>query len=147
MLIPTTRFGAVRVQADDLFLFPKGLIGFEDFRRWVLLADSANEAVGWLQSTAHPDVAVPLVSPRRFVTDYRVRVARSELAALELDAFDRTFVLNPVARNSQGLTINLKAPVLFNLDRRLACQVITTDEQPLQFDLSSLRGRQLRKSA
>lgn len=147
MLMQTTRFGAVRVQAEDVFVFPRGLIGFEDFRRWVLLADSANDAVGWLQSLGHPDVAVPLVSPRRFVSDYRVRVSRSDLSVLRLQDSDRAFVLNPVARNAHRLTINLKAPVLFNLDRRLACQVITTDDQPVQLDLQAITRQPLRKSA
>ena len=78
--------------------------------------------------------------------DYRVRVARNELAAIELDDFDRAFVLSIVAKNAGRLTLNLKAPLLFNLDRRLGSQVVTTDEQPLQWDLSTPLLR-LRKSA
>ncbi len=136
MLLHTTRFGTIQVETDDIFLFPNGLIGLEDFRRWVLLADAENDAVGWLQSTSHPDVAIAAVSPRRFVPDYQVRVSRGELAQLQLDELDRAFVLTVVSRNPHGLTLNLKAPLLFNLDRRLASQVVTNDDQPVQWDLS-----------
>lgn len=136
MLLHTTRFGTIQAETDDIFLFPQGLIGLEDFRRWVLLADAENDAVGWLQSTSHPDVAAAVVSPRRFVPEYQVRIARGELARLQLDELDRAFVLTLVSRNQHGLTLNLKAPVLFNLDRRLACQVVTSDDQPLQWDLA-----------
>ena len=122
MLLHTTRFGTIQTEAEDVFLFPHGLIGLEDFRRWVLLADAENDAVGWLQSTSHPDVAVAVVSPRRFVPDYQVRIPRSDLEQLQLDELDRTFVLSLVSRNQHGLTLNLRAPVLFNLDRRLASQ-------------------------
>ncbi len=146
MLLHTTRFGALQVETDDVFLFPHGLIGLEDFRRWVLLADAENEAVGWLQSASHPDVAVAVVSPRRFVPEYQVRIPRAELAKLSLDEVDRAFVLNLVSRNQHGLTLNLKAPVLFNLDRRLACQMITSDDQPLQWELTAPILK-LRKSA
>ena len=137
MLLHTTRFGTLHIEADDLFLFSKGLIGFEDFRRWVLLADSCNDAIGWLQSASHPDMAVAVVSPRRFVPDYRVRIPRNQLAAIELEDFDRAFVLNVVSKHANRLTLNLKAPLLFNLDRRLAGQMVTNDEQPVQWDLST----------
>jgi flagellar assembly factor FliW len=58
------------------------------------------------------------------------------LAQLQLAEVDRAFVLTLVSRNHHGLTLNLKAPVLFNLDRRLGCQVVTSDDQPLQWDLT-----------
>ncbi|MEO8497179.1 MAG: flagellar assembly protein FliW [Planctomycetota bacterium] len=136
MLLHTTRFGTIQAESEDIFQFPQGLIGLEDFRRWVLLADAENDAVGWLQSTSHPDVAVAVVSPRRFVPEYQVRIPRGELERLQLAELDRAFVLSLVSRNHHGLTLNLKAPVLFNLDRRLACQVVTSDDQPLQWDLT-----------
>ena len=137
MLIHTTRFGNLRVASEDLFHFPEGLIGFEQLQRWVLLADAQNDAVGWLQSVLHADVALAVVSPRRFVPEYRVRVAPDSLEPLQLTESDSTFVLNTVARNANGLTLNLKSPILFNLDRRLGSQVLTTDDQPLQWDLQS----------
>jgi flagellar assembly factor FliW len=146
MLLHTTRFGTIQAETDDIFLFPNGLIGLEDFRRWVLLADAENDAVGWLQSTSHPDVAVAVVSPRRFVQEYSVRIPRGELARLQLDESDRAFVLSLVSQNQHGLTLNLKAPLLFNLDRRLACQLVTSDDQPLQWDLS-VPILKMRKSA
>jgi len=146
MLLHTTRFSTIQTETDDIFLFPNGLIGLENFRRWVLLADAENDAVGWLQSTSHPDVAVAVVSPRRFVPEYQVRIPRGELAQLQLDEVDRAFVLTLVSRNHHGLTLNLKAPVLFNLDRRLARQVVSSDDQPLQWDLR-VPILKLRKSA
>lgn len=146
MLLQTTRFGTLRVATEDLFHFPEGLIGFEQLQRWVLLADAQNDAVGWLQSVLNADVAIAVVSPRRFVPNYRVRVSQSSLDALELGDQDSTFVLNVVARNANGLTLNLKSPILINLDRRLGSQVLTTDDQPVQWDLQTPLLK-LRKSA
>jgi flagellar assembly factor FliW len=146
MILSTTRFGAVRLESDDIFLFSNGLIGIEECRRWVLLEDTTNDAVGWLQSATHPDIALAVVSPRRFVADYKVRIPAAQLASLELDDMDRAFILNVVAKNESGLTVNLKAPLLINLDRRIGRQVVTSDEQPLQHALS-FEPVQLRKSA
>ncbi len=75
MQISTTRFGTLSVDVDDLIHFPHGVVGFEDCRHWVLLADPDNNAVGWLQSAERPATALAVVSPRRFVDDYRIRVS------------------------------------------------------------------------
>jgi flagellar assembly factor FliW len=146
MIVQTTRFGAVGIQAEDMLLFPSGLIGFEDCRHWVLLADRDSDAVGWLQNTARADVALAVVSPRRFAPEYKVRVAKEYVAGLQFAEIDQAFVLAIVSKNDGRLTINLKAPVIINLDRRLGRQVITSDDQPLQFALTG-DPIPLRKSA
>jgi flagellar assembly factor FliW len=146
MQVSTTRFGNVEIEADDILLFSGGIYGFEDCRHWVLLADAENEAVAWLQCISKPDVAVPVISPRRFLPDYQVRVARSQLDALELSAPDLAYVLVIVNRNDDALTANLKAPLIVNLDRRVGRQVVTNDEQPLAHQLGVI-SRSLRKSA
>ena len=146
MQLQTTRFGAVEIQPDDILLFSDGLYAFEDQRHWVLLADSANESVAWLQSVSAPAVALPMVSPRRFVPGYQVRVSRNQLTPLELAALDQAFVLAAISKNDGELTLNLRAPVIINLDRRIGRQVVTCDEQPLQMALPSAPVL-LRKSA
>jgi flagellar assembly factor FliW len=146
MQISTTRFGMLAVDVDDLLHFPHGLIGFEDCQHWVLLADLHSSAVGWLQSVDRPATALAVVSPRRFRQDYRVQVAQGQLDSLALTERDRVYVLCVVSKQDGCCTMNLRAPILVNLDRRLGCQVVTRDEQPLQAQLSDLSA-QLRKSA
>ncbi len=136
MQVETTRFGSVGIEADDIVLFPSGLIGFEQNRHWVLLADAENPAVGWLQSISLAELALPVVSPRRFLPDYRVRVSRSQILPLELGDFDQAYVLSIVSENDGELTANLKSPLIINLDRRLGRQVITNDDQPLRAGLT-----------
>jgi len=52
-----------------------------------------------------------------------------------------------VNRNKHSVTLNLKAPLIINLDRRLGRQVITNDDQPVAMPLVSPADLQLRKSA
>jgi flagellar assembly factor FliW len=80
------------------------------------------------------------------VPGYRVSIGRNQLTPLELAALDQAFVLNVVNRNQDQLTINLRAPVIINLNRRIGRQVVTSDEQPLQLVLPTAAVR-LRKSA
>jgi flagellar assembly factor FliW len=135
--IPTSRFGVVAVEANDVISFPAGLLGLDGCSRWVLLADAQNDALGWLQSTTQPDVALAVVSPRRFVPDYQVRVGRGELAPLNMDASRDAQVLVIVSKNEQAITLNLKAPLVINLERRVGRQVVTNGDQPVQYQLDS----------
>jgi flagellar assembly factor FliW len=147
MHISTLHFGPVEIEVDDIVLFPHGLIAFEDCRHWVLLADDENPSLAWLQSVTRPEIALPLVSPRRFVPDYRVHVGRGQLLPLEFSQFDQAYVLAVVSKSDGDLTLNLKAPLIVNLDRRLGRQVITSDEQPVALQLAPPQPLPLRKSA
>jgi flagellar assembly factor FliW len=135
MEINTTRFGSLGIEADDVISFPEGLLGLDGCHDWVLLADAENDALGWLQSATHDDVALAVVSPRRFVPDYQVRVARREIAPLDLDPISSAHVLVIVGKNERSITLNLKAPLMINLERRKGRQVVTTSDEPLQYEL------------
>jgi len=138
MKIHTTRFASIEIEPDDILFFRNGLVGFEDCRHWVLLADSENSAVAWLQSMQHSDVALPVVSPRRFVSGYQVRLEPADVDILQLAEVEQAFVLSVVSRNEETLTLNLRAPLVINLDRRIGSQVITVDAQPMQYELAAL---------
>ncbi len=146
MQINTSRFGPIEIEPEDILLFSHGLFAFENHRHWVLLSDGHNDGVAWLQSLGDAEVALPMVSPRKFIPGYQVRILRSQLTPLELAALDQAFVLNVLSQDAGQLTVNLKAPVLINLDRRIGRQIVTIDEQPLQLALPALT-LPLRKSA
>ncbi len=130
-----------------MFLFPQGLIGLETLRQWALLPDPENGSVAWLQSASRGDRALAVISPRVFVPDYRIHVSSRSLECLQLRSDHRTFVLTTVAGSVGQLTTNLRAPIIINLDRRLGCQVVTGDDQPMQFALPSARQRSQRLAA
>ena len=146
MKIHTTRFASIEIEPDDILFFRNGLLGFEDCRHWVLLADAGNAAVAWLQSMQHSDIALPVVSPRRFVEDYQVRLEPKDVESLQLSSVEQAYVLGVVSRDEDTLTLNLRAPLVINLDRRIGCQVVTVDPQPMRYELTTLPTR-LRKSA
>jgi flagellar assembly factor FliW len=137
MEVQTTRFGPIQITADDLIRFPEGLPGFEECRDWVLLADGRNAALAWLQSAERPEVAFAVVSPRRHVPGYRLHVARQELEPLEFESLQAARVLAIVGKSARSITLNLKAPVVINLDRRLGRQVIANGELSVQHELQS----------
>ena len=62
---------------------------------------------------------------------------RSELGPLALDPLQEAHVLVIVSKNERSITLNLKAPLIINLQRRIGRQVVTNVDQPLQYELSN----------
>ncbi len=145
MNLNTTRFGAVTIDDGDVLTFAGGLIGMESCCRWALLADAQNQALGWLQSLDRPDVALAVVSPRRFVPDYRVRVSRRDVEPLGLKRPEDAQVLVVVNQVNGRLVLNLKAPLVVHLDARRGRQIVARDDHAVQFLLSD--ATVMRKSA
>lgn len=144
MNVATTRFGSLTIEEADVLTFVDGLIGMEDCRRWVLLADAQNSALGWLQSLDRPEVALGVVSPRRFVPGYQVRVSRREIQPLGLQAPAEAQILAIVSHGGGGLSLNLKAPLVVHLRERLGRQIVARDDHAVQHRLP---GTVRRKSA
>ena len=104
----------------------------EECRRWALLADAQNTALGWLQSLDRPEVALAVVCPRRFVSDYRARVSRRDVEPLGLaDATDAQ-VLAIVNQVGDSLALNLKAPLVIHVATRLGRQIVAKDNHSVQ---------------
>ena len=138
MRIHSSRFGQLAIQQRDIIMMPHGLIGFEASRHWVLLASAGNESIAWLQSVALADLAVPVVSPRRFDASYRVHVPQRDITMLHLRPSDSLYILTVVSREGELLTTNLRSPILLNATRQLAVQVITSDPQHLAMPIGRL---------
>ena len=135
MIVNTTRFGQIEVSQEHVILFPQGLIGFETCRHWVILPDAANADIAWLQSISQGQVALPIMSPRKLMVDYKVNVSRRQLTPISMHSSDRVFILTVISKTGLTLTTNLRSPLVINMTRRLACQVVTDDAQPLALPL------------
>lgn len=137
MYVMTTRFGNVPIEPSDVLRFDQGLIGMETCREWVLLADAGNDALAWLQSLDRPEVALAVVSPRRFVADYQVRVSSRDLAPLGEASAKSIQVLAILNRHEDTLTVNLKAPIVINLSTSRGRQVVAKNDHEVQYVLGA----------
>jgi len=145
MEVKSSRFGALHASPADVLTFEQGLIGLRECRQWVVLADAQNAALGWLQCVTVPEIALGVVNPRRFVADYQLRINRQDLTPLGLAATGDAQIVVIVARHPEGLSLNLRAPLVINVEKRCGRQVIAKDPLPVQFALPSVG--ELRRSA
>jgi flagellar assembly factor FliW len=144
MLLDTTRFGTVEIDDSAVITLTHPIIGFQEFRRFVLMPVSDGSPVVWLQSTESSELAFLLMDPRQAIPSYQVRLGPDELAELAVtDAAELSvYTLVVVPRDRTQIRTNLKAPILINAKHRLGKQTIVehgdypvrhylADERPL----------------
>ena len=142
MQLSTSRFGNVEVPDESIVTFTQPIIGFQEYRRFVLLPGPQDSAVNWLQSTESGDLAFLLMNPRDVVADYRVKIGQHELAELAVTSIEELdiYTILVVSEDVSKVRTNLKAPVLLNPKQRLGKQtVLERSDYPIQFFLAEAR--------
>lgn len=127
MKVETSRFGSLDIEQDRVIEFPLGVLGFPEYRRWMLLQASHESAFFWLQSIDDPDLAFILVQPQVFFGDYQVRVQTEELRVVQLDDIRNGEVFVICNRVGSRVTANLQGPLIFNAHTKQARQVVLCD--------------------
>jgi flagellar assembly factor FliW len=138
MEIQTTRFGATKFDDSAVLTFTQPIIGFREFRRFVVLPGPPDSAVVWLQSTESPELAFILMDPRDVAPSYTVKLSEHELAELAVSTVDELdiYTIVVVPQDRSKVRTNLKAPILINKERQLAKQtILDKTDYPVQFFL------------
>ena len=66
MKVQTKWFGEIEVSDDKIITFDKGIIGFEDWKKYTLVYDAEKEeniSIIWLQAIDEPTLALPVMKP------------------------------------------------------------------------------------
>ncbi|MBB4823625.1 flagellar assembly factor FliW [Sporosarcina luteola] len=130
-MIQTKFHGPMEMETDQLWNFPKGLPGFENERKFVLLPIEGNDMFQVLQSVQTPTVAFIVANPYTWATDYTFEIDEPTVELLEIKKEDDIFVLGILSLKQpfEASTINLQAPLIFQLHNRQAKQMILNDNR------------------
>ena len=127
MKISTVRFGEVEVAEERIFEFVLPIIGFNELKKYVIIDLNKDNFFKWLQSVEDPELAFPIVSVFSMNVDYTVDLPDNVVEALNIENVESVLVMNIASipqDNPQGTTLNLLAPLVFNIDTQQAGQVI-----------------------
>jgi flagellar assembly factor FliW len=129
VIINTSRFGQVQIEASDIISFPEGLPGFDSLREFVILDDPNDEIFAWLQSVSDGQIAFPILEPELFADSYSFNLAKSDQEKLGIESAReaKVFCIVTIPNDPTQMTANLKAPVLINLQTRVARQCVLQD--------------------
>lgn len=127
LTIATRDLGPRQVEEEEIIIFPAGLPGFENCRRFVLLKYPFSNPLLCLQSIDRPELAFVVTDPANLVADFRLSPGAAGLKEWNLEDPRNIRVLViltiPVGR-ARDMTANLTAPLIINLRTRRGRQVV-----------------------
>lgn len=131
MIIETGRFGELTIGDDELIQIPQGVLGFPENKRFCLVDPGDDTLILWLQSLESSEIAFPVLEPKIFRSDYTARLSSAELRELQLENVNLSAVFSilTIPQDVTQMTANLKAPIVINLKKQLAKQVVLQENE------------------
>jgi flagellar assembly factor FliW len=129
MIVNTSRFGQVEVDDQRVITFPKGLLGFPNYKRYVLIEPGKDTYFFWLQSVDTPDLAFVVTDPSLFVSTYKVPIKAEQMAELGINTPEEAQVLVIVNKRDNVLTGNLQGPLVIQVHSRIGEQLVLSDRR------------------
>ena len=129
MRVQTKWFGEIEVRDEKIITFEKGIIGFEDWKNYTLVYDAEKEedvSIVWLQAVDEPTLALPIMKPEIVYEAYDPIVEDEIINSLGeniKDAELMVFCALTVPQDLTKMTINLKAPIIINVDTMKGVQL------------------------
>ncbi len=122
---------------ENVFTFAKGIPGFPDITSYTYTQQVGSFSI--LQPVGQPEISFILLDPFAYFPEYQVEIAEDVIEELQIKSEENVVVRNIVSWNKlpQHRTVNLVAPIIFNLDTMQAKQIILqntdyTIRHPLQ---------------
>ena len=132
MLVKTKFFGELDLPEEKIVTFDRGIIGFENLKRFTILYDCEKEEtnISWLQSVEEPGFAMPVIKPWLVKEDYNPVVEDELLSGLgELTEENLVILLTMnVPPDLTKMSVNLKAPIIMNSDTRKGAQIVVENK-------------------
>ena len=129
MKIKTTRFGEIEVSDEYKFELVSPILGYDKEKEFVLIEHKSNSNFKWLQSTQTPDLAFVVTMAGFFGIDYTYELPEYTQEELGIETAEDVLTLYIVLiphENPKDSTINLLAPLIFNINTKKGAQVILT---------------------
>jgi flagellar assembly factor FliW len=133
----TRHFGEITYDPEQTLSFPGGLPGFPDSTTYLLMSeDESEDTFFWLQSLDEGNVAFTLMDVYKALPDYNPMVGEDELE--ELGGVSGTpleiYNIAVIPDDAKQMRVNLKAPVVINIESGLGKQVICeNDDYPIRY--------------
>jgi len=143
--VTSSTFGRVEYQTPELFHFPGGLPGFPDENEFLPVEIPDQLPLLYLQSLRTPDLCFVTLPVQCLITGYELKATPDDLARIGMKPDTRPgtdmLCLALVCFGEDGGAVaNLRAPILVNVEDRLAVQAIQTEERyPIRYSLDPER--------
>lgn len=131
MKLITTYHGVIEYNEEDVITFKKGLPGFENLKKFIIVPFEDNEVFSVLISIEDMEVGIPVTSPFHVDETYEFKLSDEKINELNVNSHEEILVLNTVTLNCdiKNITINMKAPIIINIKGKIGEQIILDNEK------------------
>ncbi len=131
MLLKTRLFGEIKAKEEEIINFSKPILGFDNYKQYLLLENESIFPTFWLQSVDNLDIAFPVVSPYSVDENYSIKLQAHDLEDIQLKRIEDAIVLTlmVVPQSISSIRTNLRAPIIYNPTNKMAKQLILNDDK------------------
>lgn len=117
--------GKITYDEDEIINFEKSIPGFNDIKRFIL-KEIEGSSFKLLQSIDDVTVGFVVISPFQVEENYEINLSEEVIKTLEIKEATDVLLYSLVTLNSkvEKITVNLKAPVVINVNNKKAEQFI-----------------------
>lgn len=126
MIVETMRFGAINIDEDKLITMRGPILGFERLHRYFLFHEEEKNPFGWFQAVDDASVAFVVLDPFIVQPDYEPEISDYDIDLLAIEKREDAvpLVITTLSSRPPMATVNLRAPILINIERRLGKQIV-----------------------
>ncbi len=127
MKVLSKHFGEIEIQEEHIIKFARGLMGLEEYTKYILIEFSPNSEIYWMQSIENPELCFIVTNPRIFKPDYILDVYEEDLQLIDNPETKDTSILCilNVSLEDQKITANLLGPIVINNTNNKAIQAVS----------------------
>lgn len=144
MLINTKFLGEVEIKESEILSFNQGLPGFPEYKQFILLSLDADLPLALLQSTEEATIGFVVAFPFAFKQDYAFDLSEEDKEDLNIEKEEDvlTYSIVTLKETFEDSTMNLLAPVIININKKLGKQIVLQDSKayPLRFPIKQAVG-------
>lgn len=131
MQIQTKYHGEIVIQEKDIITFPKGIPGFEDENKFILLQLQGETPFSILQSIQTVNLAFVVGEVFNLFPKYDIELPQNAIEILELTDSKDADVLSIITIKDPFVnsTANLQGPIIINRVNKIAKQVILNQSE------------------
>lgn len=144
MQIDSKFLGPVEIEEGEIITFSDGLLGLEEFKKYVLLPLNADMPIAILQSTEEKEVGFVIAYPFAFKNDYTFDISEGDKEQLQIENEEDVIAYSIVTlkESFQDSTLNLLAPIVINMKKKIGKQIVLQDSEtyPLRYPIAIKEG-------
>lgn len=137
MHLETRFFGNLEIDESKVIFFQEGIPGFEHLKKFLFMLDEVEDSpFCWLQSIEDIDIVFTLFDVFKYIKDYNPMVEEEFITSIgDFKKGDLLiYTIANITKDIKKISINLKAPIIINMESNKAKQIISTnDDYPIKY--------------